>query len=922
MRKARAVIEELAMRKSHRSPEFCDTSARRAPPHAALSGVAYAAAALALLFVVTVAKPVAAEEKDVLRATLANGLRVILVRNTLAPVVTTVMNYLAGADETPPGFPGMAHAQEHMMFRGSPGLSADQLADIGSLMGGRFNAATRQTATQYFFTVPASALDVALRIEAIRMRGVLDGESAWARERGAIEQEVAQDLSDPRYVLLTKLRAQMFAGTPYARDALGTRSSFDRTTGAMLHAFHDRWYAPNNAVLVAAGDLDLEATLAKVKQLFGPIPRKKLPERPNVEPRPATAQTLALETDLPYALYVIALRLPGLESPDYPAAEILADVLGSHRGELYGLVPKGAALYADFLADPLPKAGLGYAVLAFPAGGDAAALAQQARSVLQSIARDGVPPELVAAAKLQERRTAELQKNDIEGLATVWSEAVAINGLTSPDEDLARIEKVTAADVDRVARHYLDLDHAVTAVLRPAGSGKAVASSGFGGQESIPLGEAKPTALPKWAETALGRLTVPPSTVHPVVSTLENGLTLIVQPENVSDTVSVYGHIRNRPELEVPKGKEGLSEVLDQLFPYGSEALDRIAFERALDDIGADEAAGSDFSLKVLAENFDRGVELLAENELHPALPPEAFAIARRQVAETVAGRLESADYLTERALRAELYPKGDPMLREARPETVDDLTLEDVRAYHRDAFRPDLTTIMVIGKVTPDEAKAVIARHFGGWKAAGETPRTLLPPVPANPPGISAVPDKSRVQDDVVLAETLGVVRSDPDYYALELGNAVLGGTFYATRLSRDLRMNAGLVYSVTSYFDVRRTRSVYLVQYSCDPQNVSRVRNIVLREIQGIQQTPVTARELRRAKAFLLRQMPLEEASVEEIAEQTLERASLDLPLDEPTLAAGRYLALGPADVRAAFAKRLRPDGLAQVSEGPPPR
>jgi zinc protease len=460
------------------------------------------------------------------------------------------------------------------------------------------------------------------------------------------------------------------------------------------------------------------------------------------------------------------------------------------------------------------------------------------------------------------------------------------------------------------------------AVLTPQGSGKAVASSGFGGQESIALGDAKPAVLPKWAETALGRLAVPASTVHPVVSKLANGLTLIVQPEDVSDTVSVYGHIQNRPELEVPAGKEGLSEVLDQLFSYGTERLDRIAFQRALDDIGADETAGPDFSLKVLAENFDGGVELLAENELHPGLPADAFAVVKRQVGETVAGRLESADYMAQQELRAELFPKGDPSLREARPETVDPLTLEDVRDYHQNAFRPDLTTIMVIGKVAPEEARAVISRHFGAWESAGEKPQTLLPPVPANPPGTTEVPDKSRVQDDVVLAETVGLVRSDPDYYALELGNAVLGGTFYATRLSRDLRLKTGLVYSVNSFFDVKRTRGLYFLQYACDPQNVSRVRNIVVRELRAMQQTPVSALELRRAKAFLLRQMPLEEASVEEIAEQTLQRASLELPLDEPAIAAQHYLALSPAEVQAAFAKWLRPEGLAQVSEGPHPR
>src|SRR5579862_1265989 len=168
--------------------------------------------------------------RDVLRATLDNGLRVIIVRNTLAPVVATSVNYLAGSDETPAGFPGTAHALEHMMFRGSPGLTADQLASIGAVMGGNFNANTRESLTQYLYTVPADDCDVALHIEALRMQAVLGNEQDWKQERGAIEQEVAQDVSNPTYKLYSRLRSVMFAGTPYAHDALGTRASFDRTS--------------------------------------------------------------------------------------------------------------------------------------------------------------------------------------------------------------------------------------------------------------------------------------------------------------------------------------------------------------------------------------------------------------------------------------------------------------------------------------------------------------------------------------------------------------------------------------------------------------------------------------------------------------------------------------------------------------------
>jgi zinc protease len=889
-------------------------------------GIAAAAAGLiGLAFLAAsagVSSAVAADPPGVVRATLDNGLRVVIVRNSLAAVVTTAVNYGVGANETPAGFPGMAHAQEHMMFRGSPGLSGDQLAAIGSLMGGRFNADTRQTVTQYFFTVPAEDLDVALHIEAIRMREVLDSEADWAQERGAIEQEVAQDLSNPRYILYTKLRQAMFKGTPYAHDGLGTRESFEKTTGAMLKAFHDTWYAPNNAVLVVAGDIDPPTALAKIKALFGAIPSKTLPARPTVTLQKFEPQTIKLQTDLPYGLLVTAFRVPGIKDKDYAAVEVLADVLSSERGALYDLVPQGKALYADFSLELLPEAGLGYAAAAFPAGGDPEALERDLRAILARIAKEGVPADLVEAAKVQERREAEFAKNSIEGLATIWSEAVAVYGLESPDDDLANIEKVTVADVNRIARQYLDLDRAVVAVLTPQGAGKPVAQKGFGGKESIALSPAKPTELPDWARTALAHLSVPPSTVRPTVSTLPNGITLIVQPEDVSNTVSVYGRIRNRPELSVPQGQEGMSLVLDQLFSYGTEHLDRLAFQRALDAIGAEVRAGTSFEMQALKEHFTRGVELLADNELHPAFPAEAFKVVQRQAADTVAGQLASPSYQAGRALRAALFPKGDPMLRQATPKSIGTLTLDAVRAYYRSAFRPDLTTIVVIGKISPEEARVAIGKYFGAWKAEGAKPATDLPPVPASKATAVAVPDASRVQDQVTLAQTLGLTRSNPDYYALELGNTVLGGSFYATRLTRDLRKQAGLVYAVGTSLDVGKTRSLYLVGYACDPQNVSRVAAIVQRELEDMQKAPVTPDELQMAKALLLRQIPLDEASVAEIAGGLLARAALDLPYDEPTRAASRYLALGAAEVQAAFKKWIRPDALARVSRGPTPQ
>jgi zinc protease len=255
-------------------------------------------------------------------------------------------------------------------------------------------------------------------------------------------------------------------------------------------------------------------------------------------------------------------------------------------------------------------------------------------------------------------------------------------------------------------------------------------------------------------------------------------------------------------------------------------------------------------------------------------------------------------------------------------PESVRSLTPQLVRGYYQRVFRPDMATIVVIGKIAPDAARATIEKYFGGWQAQGPLPQIDLPVAPANVVSTIAVPDASRVQDRVILAQTLALTRADADYYPLELGNAVLGGSFYATRLSIDLRKNSGLVYSVGSVLQAGRTRGVYLVEYASDPQNVLKAASMVSRELVAMQSTPVGDDELTRAKACLVRQLPLSEAGVPEIAQGLLSRVDLGLPLDEPTNAARHYIALDAAAVQDSFRKWLRPQDLVRVTEGPPPQ
>ncbi len=862
-------------------------------------------------------------QSSVTRATFPNGMRVVIIRNTLAPVVTVEANFLVGGDETPEGFPGMAHAQEHMAFRGCKGMSADQTSAIFALLGGDNNADTQQNITQYFETVPSADVDVALEAQAACVRGIDDTQPEWDQERGAIEQEVARDLSNPTYKFVARLNEDLFAGTPYAHDALGTRPSFDKTTGAMLKEFADKWYTPSNMILVVVGDVDAAATLEKIRHLYADIPSHPLPAHPAIHLEPVKPETFTLDSNLPYVLGFIAWRMPGSDSPDYAAMQILADVLASQRGDIYGMVPAGKALAAEFgVAETYPQASVGYGVVALPAGQDATPPLEELRQIVNKYAANGVPEDLVDAAKRAEIAQAEFQRNSIPDLASVWSEALAAEGRTSPDEDVDAIRKVTLADVNRVAKQYLLNASTITATLKPAPNGEAVAEKGFGGSEKVTSAPTKPVQLPEWAAKELAELEVPSNFISVSDTTLPNGIRLIVRTDTTSPTVTVVGAVKHDGDLQTPANQEGVGDVLDQLYSYGTTSLDRIAYQKALDDIAANESAGYNFSVKVLKEYFSRGVQLLADDELHPALPEQAFMVTQKQTAQFVAGNLQSPGYRTSRALDMALLPKDDPVLREATPATVSKLTLDDVKQYHAATVRPDLTTIVVIGDVTPADARAVIEKWFGDWKAGGEKPKTTLPPVPVNKTSAATVPDAEAVQDSVTLAEELDVNRFDPDYYPLQLGNHVLGGGFYATRLYHDLRQVAGYVYNVDVAMGASETRASYTVTYGCDPPNVSKAKALIIRDLEQMRTENVSDAELHQAKALLLRSIPLGESSEEAVAGGLLGRAEIGLPLDEPIVAAKKYSALTADDVKAAFAKHVQPDNLVQIVRGPAPQ
>ncbi len=873
-------------------------------------------AALALAFFV----PMAALPQestggtDVTHATLVNGMQLYVLRNRLSPVVSMYTNYLTGANEEP--ITGLAHAQEHMMFRGSKTISSSQFSDTTAITGGSFNADTQSEVTQYFFEMPAQYLDIALNLERSRATGLLDAQKDWDQERGAITQEVTRDNSSAFYRLYSKMNEHVFAGTPYADEGLGTVDSFKKIEAPDLKAFYAKWYHPNNIVMVIAGDVDPTTTIAKVKALFGPIPSAPLPARATGTLAPLTPLTLHDNSSDPTTLVFLGYRAPGYDDPDYYASEILDDVLNSPRGALYDLQASGKSLQTFAEATTHPAAGMSLVGSAVPVATSGDAAVADLKAVIEKYKTTGLPADLVEVAKERELAQAQFQENSINGLATLWSQEIAVEHRT-PAEELAGLQKVTLDDVNAVLRKYYDNATATIAIATP----KAASGSAFGGREGenntvVPT---EHVGLPAFAKNVLAQLHVPPETVKPSVQTLPNGLKLIVVQSQISPTAIVRGEIRSNPSVQVPPGKDGVDDLTDGLFAYGTTTYDRLAYQAELDKIAADESAGDAFSLDVLAKNFDRGMDLLADNELHPAFPADAFAIVKAQTVGELQGAITQPDYKMQRALANALYPAGDPARRAATPQTVGSVTLDDVKSYYRNVFRPDLATIVVVGDVTPEHARAAVEHAFGGWTASGPSTYRFDPAVPRNAASQTVIPATGRIQADVTLAQTVPLGYTSPDYPVLQLANAALTGGAFGSVLYHDVREVHGYAYSVDSQFQASHNRTVFSVNFGADPKNAGPAERLIVDDLTALQKKPLPADRLIRAKALIIGELPVRQESYDGVAGQLLQYALTERPLDQDRITARTQFDATGENVRAALAKYLRPNAFARIVMAP---
>ncbi|MBI4568406.1 MAG: insulinase family protein, partial [Planctomycetes bacterium] len=407
---------------------------------------------------------------------LKNGLKLLVLEKHNAPVVTTMVWYRAGSsDETVKGRTGIAHFTEHMMFKGTRSIAKGEIDAITLKRGGANNAFTSEDATAYYFNFASDRWEIALSIEADRMRNCAFVQKEFDAEKQVVIEELRRSLDDPWGRLDMECGRRAFAGTTYEHPVLGWQKDLEAVTRADMLKYYTPRYAPNNATIVVVGDVHAPKVIALVRQLFAGMPRVNLPARPAPEAAPpAAAQRFTLEQETNTARVSVLVPTCRVGEPDDFALDILSGVLaGGKSSRLHQrLVEKDqTATFVHTTNDARRGPGVFWLQAEARPGVDPMRIEEAVWEELARLEREGVAPREIAKVVHQIIAAEAHQQEITQGLANALGQREAVAGSWHYARDYVQnVSAVTAADVARVLSRYFRPDRAVTgwSVPKPA----------------------------------------------------------------------------------------------------------------------------------------------------------------------------------------------------------------------------------------------------------------------------------------------------------------------------------------------------------------------------------------------------------------------------------------------------------------------
>lgn len=801
---------------------------------------------------------------------LPNGLRILLYPDVSRPSVTVNLTVFVGSRHEGYGEAGMAHLLEHMVFKGTPGHP-----DISTVMkerGAQANGSTWLDRTNYYETLSADDdnLEFAIRLEADRMVNSFINAEDLASEMTVVRNEFEGTENNVQRVLCQKMMSAAFQWHNYGKSTIGNRADIERVPVEKLREFYHRFYQPDNAMLIVAGKFDQQKALAFASKYFGAIPRptRKLDQTYTEEPAQDGNKLVTLRRVGEVPVAGLTYHIPAGGHPDFAAVDVLATILTSQpSGRLYdSLVKKRQAATAFGMTFALHDPGMMLLMCNAAQGITAPTLLDgMIKTVEHGAAFDETEVE---RARQQILRQRDQTIRNTAGLAIQLSDWAAQGDWRLFFLYRDNLETVTAADVNRVAKQFLNRNNRTAGLFEPTDRSERVSIpatpnldeliGNYTGREQIAQGEEFDPA-PLSIDARIQRV---------LLNDGKMKVTLLPKKtlgETVHLRISVrYGNLQNLT------GKAMAAETLPSMLLRGTKSLSRQDIKDKFDKHRAQVNVGGlpgrlTVSVQTQRNSLASVLSIVQQILREPSFPNEELELIRQAMLASAEQRLTDPRAIASNLVMEQLspYQTDDPRYITTLQEDVkraQSLKLEDIKSLYETCLQGNVGEVTIVGDFDTQKTQPAVMEILNGWGSNVNYER--IPRI-ANENKIGSLqeintPDKGQANYEAAM--TLLIRDDHPDFAALTLGNYILGGGL-ASRLGKRVRQQEGLSYGIGSSLQGSPLddRTVFSIRAICAPDKTDRVREVIEEELQRLLKNGITPEELESQSTGLLQRRNL---------------------------------------------------------------
>jgi zinc protease len=827
---------------------------------------------------------------------------------------------------------GIAHQLEHMLFKGTKDRPI-QFGRLFAALGSNFNAFTSYDQTAYYGTVEKNKLSSLLTLEADRMENsTIDIEKLTGEKRVVISELQGYENS-PSYRLDRAVKRAAFPNTPYGLTVGGTKADVEKFTVEQVRSYYDSYYAPNNATLVVVGDFDTASLMTKVMETFGKVPRRELkiaqPETNVATKTTAPKRRLTLKEPGSTQIASEVYPLPDANHPDVPAIDVMNYVLTEGRSSrMYqSIVETGIATSLDGGASNMAGSGW-YEISSIVEVGKSLPKLEAAISKEIKLIQAKPPTPLeISRAKAQLKASFLLANRDINSQARqLGNDQTTTGDYQFTDKYLAAVDRVTPADVQQMAKKYLQESQKTIGYFQPTkitGAAAPVGKDGKTVENHNPGTPVDPAQLAQYLppldpDTASQNQTLPQEVK------LKNGMRVFLLPDPSTPTVTLTGNIQAGTEYDSPE-KAGLANLTATNLMSGTKTQTALTIATTLENRGSGlgfSASREGVSLggNALSKDLPILLQTLGDVLQNSNFPAQKVEHSRQRALTTLKLELDSPNSVARRKFQQTIYPKNHPFTIFPTAETLKGLTVADLQTFYSQHYLPSNTILAIVGDFKVAEVKRLLESSLGKWSTTAKSVKLKYPiaKIPAKQVQVNpSLPGKTQA---ITLMGNTAIDRKDPRYYSALVLNQILGGDTLSSRLGTEIRDRQGLTYGIYSSFAAGKRQGTFIISMQTAPEDSSKALKSTIALLKDLQAKGVTEAEVTNAKRSLSSNYTVDLASPDEIAGATLGNAVYGLNPNEISEFPKKIQVVTLEQVNKVAKELIQPDRLVVVTAGPP--